>query len=56
MKKRTKANNPRKVAKKYKADLGILIDHRKTQNEKFEETKERATSKQDSMNVDSIKF
>ena len=56
MKKKTKVNNPRKVAKKYKADLGILIDHRKTQNEKFQKTKERATSKQDFMNFDSIKF
>ena len=54
MKKKTKTNNPRKIANKYQADLDILIDHRKTQNDKFEETKERATSKQDYMNVDLI--
>ena len=56
MKMKTNVNNTRKIAKKYKSDLDILIDHRKTQNEKFEETKERAMSKQDSMNFDSIKF
>ena len=31
MKKKIKANNLRKIAKKYKSDLGILIENRKKQ-------------------------
>ena len=56
MKTKAKVNSTRKPSKKYKADMHILFNNNSKSKEKFEETKEKSSSGQDSMNVDRQNF
>ena len=56
MKTKAKVNSTRKSSKKYKADMQILFNNSSKSKEKFEKTKEKSSSGQDSMNVDRQNF
>ena len=56
MKTKAKVNSLRKPSKKYKADMHILFKNNSKLKEKFEETKEKSSSGQDSMNFNRLKF